>query len=120
MKDKRVRVFHQSLDELVESLDATLRLARWADKDVPPEPLEQSAAQLMTRLGTADRLAAGVFKGTPRDVARVRTLTDAMRRLEQAYLVYARTNESAPGRGQAMADLSTTLDQIRTETLAPQ
>lgn len=117
MKDTRVKVFHQSLDDLVEALDATLRIARWdAAEDLPP-PLKESAGKLMARLGTADRLAGGVFNGNPRDAARVGALTDAMRRLEKAYLAYAGKSDSDSGRDAAIAELSSTLDKVRTETL---
>lgn len=88
MKDKRIVVFRTALAELVESLEATLRLASWDAVEAVPEPLEKSASSLVARLGTADRLAAGVFKGSVGDTARVVALTDAMRRLETAYLGY--------------------------------
>lgn len=117
MQDKRVKVFHRSLEELVESIDATLRLSAWDETEDVPDPLKDSASLLMTRLGTADRLAAGVFNGTSRDAARVNALTDAMRRLEAAYLSYAKSLDSGPRHDEARAELSATLDQVRMERL---
>lgn len=115
MKDRRVTVFHKSLEELVESLDATLRVSSWDPAEAPPLPLENSASQLMARLGAADRLASGVFNGNPRDAVRVSALTDAMRRLETAYLAYVKAAGS--GRDKAREELSATLNQVRTEVV---
>jgi hypothetical protein len=116
MKDKRVLVFRKSLEELIESLDATLRLARWDGSDAVPEPLRDSASRLMARLGTTDRLAAGVFKGTALDVARVTTLTEAMRRLETAYVSYRKKLESVSGASVAAEELAAALEQVRSDT----
>ncbi|GMV16314.1 MAG: hypothetical protein HS104_17040 [Polyangiaceae bacterium] len=118
MKDKRIVVFRTALAELVESLEATLRLASWDAVEAVPEPLEKSASSLVARLGTADRLAAGVFKGSVGDTARVVALTDAMRRLETAYLGY-RKKVGATGfaAGEAGAELSSVLDDVKTHAL---
>ncbi len=116
MKDKRIKVFHKSLEELVESIDATLRVSSWEETEEVPEPLKDSASLLMTRLGTADRLAGGVFNGTSKDAVRVNALTDAMRRLEAAYLSYVRTSESGPRGEKAREELTATLDQVRMES----
>ncbi|MBK7580180.1 MAG: hypothetical protein IPI67_08260 [Myxococcales bacterium] len=120
MKDKRVGVFKKALEELVESLDATVRLAQWDGTESVPDPLKDSASSLMARLGTADRLAAGVFKGTIADVARVTALTDAMRRLEVAYVSYRKNSGGAAGNGdKATRELSTTLDEVKAQSLSP-
>ena len=115
MKDRRVTVFHKSLEELVDSIDATLRVSSWDASDAVPEPLKTSASQLMSRLGTADRLAAGVFNGNSRDAVRVEELTGAMRRLETAYLAYVKAGGSS--RDKARAELTATLDQVRTDVV---
>ncbi len=111
MKDRRVAVFHKSLEELVESLDATLRISSWDPAEAPPLPLENSASQLMARLGAADRLAAGVFNGNSRDAVRVGELTNAMRRLGTAYLAYVKAGDSS--RDKARQELSQMLDEVR-------
>ena len=46
MKDKRIVVFRKALEELVESLEATLRLANWDEADIAPDPLKDSASRL--------------------------------------------------------------------------
>jgi hypothetical protein len=96
MKDTRVTFFRKTLEELVESLEATLRVTRWVGPEVVPEPLKESASRLVTRLGTADRLASGVFKGSPSDSARVDAMLGAMRRLDAAYVAYRKRLESTP------------------------
>jgi hypothetical protein len=119
MKDKRVVVFRKALKELVESLDATLRLANWDDAESVPEPLRDSASRLSDRLGAADRLAAGIFKGNTADVAQVKALTDAMRRVETAYVAHLKSVSSVPENdGKATRELALTLDEIR--SLSPE
>lgn len=119
MKDKRVLVFRKSLEDLVESLEATVRVAEWDGAETVPEPLKDSASKLMTRLGTADRLAAGVFKGTIADVARVTSMTSAMRRLETAYVAYRKRLDTTPERAKAAEELVATLDQVKSESFGP-
>ena len=119
MKDKRIVVFRKALEELVESLEATLRLANWDEADIAPDPLKDSASRLVARLGTTDRLAAGVFKGTTADSARVDQLTGAMRRLGNAYLGYRKQASSvASGKANALTELSTVLDEVKTQALS--
>src|SRR5687767_3689989 len=43
MKDKRVIVFRTAFEELLESLDATVRVTRWDSVEAIPEPLQESA-----------------------------------------------------------------------------
>jgi hypothetical protein len=88
MKDPRVTTYRKALEALIESLDAIVRLKRWTDGEAPPEPLKQSASALVTRLGTAGRLASSHFTGSVADVSRVGTMRDAMRRLDTAYVNY--------------------------------
>lgn len=115
MKDRRVTVFLKSLEDLVESMDATLRLSSWDPAEAAPQPLENSASRLMTRLGTSERLASGVFNGNPRDAARVGIITDAMRRLATAHLAYVKATGS--GRDKARQELAAMLDRVRTEVV---
>jgi Zn-dependent M16 (insulinase) family peptidase len=118
MRNKRIQVFQQSLEELVESIDATLRLSSWDVAEAVPEPLKESASKLMARMAVSDRLVSGVFNGNSRDAAHVRMLTDAMRRLDAAYLAYVKKLESDFGREKARNELSAALDQVRTELLS--
>ena len=69
-KDPRIVTFRGALESLIESLDATVRIARWeAGGESIPEPLRHSAAQLQDRLGSANRLAAGRFVGAPTEAS---------------------------------------------------
>jgi hypothetical protein len=86
--DSRVAIFRGALDSLIESLEATVRVARSASGEGTSELLEASAAQLLPRLGAANRLAAGRFSGSIADVARVQAIAAAVRRLDAAYVVY--------------------------------
>lgn len=88
MKDERVTFFRKALEGLVESLDATVRVARWNSEESVPEPLKGSASRLVERLGTADRLASGTFNGSVGDMARVKTMCGAMKRLDASYVTY--------------------------------
>jgi hypothetical protein len=88
MKDERVKVFRRALQELIESLDAMVRVRRWAGPEAAPEPLQESASRLLGRLGTAGRLAAGTFNGSPADALQVEAMCSAMRRLDAAYVAY--------------------------------
>ena len=88
MKDPRVTTYRKALEGLLESLDATLRIERWPQGDSPPEPLKQSASELVSRLGTAGRLASSRFAGAVADVSRVDSMRAAMRRLDTAYVAY--------------------------------
>lgn len=96
MKDSRIKIFRQTLDGLVESLDATLRVGRWTETEAIPKTLTDSASDLLPRLGAAGRLASSRFSGSVGDVARVKTLTDAMVRLDAAYLAYCQCREGSP------------------------
>jgi len=96
MKDSRVAIFRKTLEALIESLDATVRVGRWAETETVPEPLKESASSLVTRLGAADRLASSRFSGSVADAARVKALVDAMRRLDGAYVAYCQGRDGNP------------------------
>jgi len=118
MKDSRIPSFRKSLEDLVESLDATLRLARWDETEAVPEPLRESASRLVARIGVADRMASGVFRGNAADVTRVQALTAAMRRLETSYVAYREKLKSRSGDSAKAADeLALLLEQVKTENL---
>jgi hypothetical protein len=105
----RVAIFTQAFDVLVESLDAMIRVDAWRDPEPVPDPLKTSAAQLVVRLGTANRLAAGRFSGSIADTARVRAIADAVRCLDAAYLVYVQD----PDRARAAETLSAVIVNIK-------
>jgi len=88
MKDQRVQAFRGAVDGLIESLEATVRLSRWSEREAKPPPLVQSAAQLGERLGTASRLATSRFHGTAAEVGKVDAMRAVLRRLDEAYVVY--------------------------------
>jgi hypothetical protein len=89
----RVAIFTQALDVLVESLDAKIRVEAWRAAEPVPEPLQTSAGQVVVRLATANRLAAGRFSGSIADAARVSVVADAVRRLDAAYVVYVQDTD---------------------------
>lgn len=97
-KDPRIVYFRGALEALVESLDATVRIARWrADGgETIPEPLRESAAQLVDRLGTANRLASGKFVGSPAVVASSDAIGAAIRDLDAAFVAYRRRSDAGP------------------------
>ena len=96
MKDQRLTFFRNTFEALVESLDATVRLARWNSPEAVPEPLRQSATQLLDRLGTANRLATGKFQGSPTVVASMTAIAAAIARLDAAFVQYRKITETAP------------------------
>jgi len=118
MKDPRVTTFRKALEGLVDSLDATLRLKEWSETEDAPDPLRESASQLVTRLATAGRMASGHFSGSVADVARVSTMLGAMRRLDAAYVVYRhRLGGSVTEQDHAVTALRSEIDEARTGAL---
>ncbi len=88
-KDPRIATLRGALESLIESLDATVRVARWeAGGELIPEPLRLSAAQLNDRLGSANRLAADRFVGAPAVVATSDAIKEAIRGLDAAFVAY--------------------------------
>ncbi len=93
-KDPRIVTFRGALESLIESLDATVRIARWEAGGEPiPEPLRLSATQLQDRLGSANRLAAGRFVGAPAVVATSDAIKEAVRDLDAAFVAYRKRAE---------------------------
>jgi hypothetical protein len=116
MKDSRVTYYRKTLEGLLESLDATVRLKRWTGEESVPEPLKESASRLITRLGTVDRLASSQFKGNAADVARVNALVGAMRRLDTAYVAFCQESERGPREREKAAEvLGSAIDATRAE-----
>ena len=95
MTDQRVAAFRKALTALVDSLDATVRVARWPEPEAIPEPLESSASKLLDRLGSANRLAAGRYSGPPPVVACMNAMSAATKDLDAAYAEYRRHLEGS-------------------------
>jgi hypothetical protein len=112
-KDPRIVTFRGALESLIESLDATVRIARWGAGGEPiPEPLHQSAAQLQDRLGSANRLAAGKFVGAPAVVATSDAIKEAVRALDAAFVAY-RKGAAGGQREEAAIELDGELGRIK-------
>jgi hypothetical protein len=90
MNDQRVSAFRKALNALVESLDATVRVARWSGPDAVPVPLETSASQLLDRLGSANRFAADRYLGSPPVIVCMSAMSSATKLLDAAYVEYRR------------------------------
>jgi hypothetical protein len=110
MKDRRVAYFRGALGELLDSLDATLRIARWRDEDAVPAPLRTSASLLPERLGKANRLAADRFVGSPIAVQAVSELSSAIQRLDLAFVAY----RTAPDKLDNASALDAEIARVRT------
>jgi hypothetical protein len=96
LKDKRVEVFRGALESLIESLDATARIVRWNGAEAVPEPLERAALLIDDRLGMANRIAANKFSGSQVLADMMSSMSDAVRRLDAAYIAYRHRLETTP------------------------
>jgi hypothetical protein len=115
-RDPRIVTCRGALESLLESLDATVTIARWVPEgDEPiPEPLQKSAAQLLNRLGAAMRLTSGRFIGAPAVVASSDALRIAVRGLDAAYVAYRKRVDSSPAdRSEAATALDAELGRIK-------
>ena len=113
MRDRRVAYVRSVLSELVESLEATVRIARWPDGEAEavPGPLRASVALLVERLGKANRLAADKFVGSPRSIAALTAMSGAITRLDRAYVAYLK----APDEEESAILLGTEIARVRTD-----
>jgi len=107
MKDQRVSFLRQTLQALLDSLDATARLSRWSSADTAPEPLRESAAKLGERLSAANRLSSSNFVGATQVVASLTGMSQAIQRLDAAYVQYRSRITSKPAE---QADAAVALD----------
>jgi hypothetical protein len=94
--DARVAQLRGVLEALLESLDATVRIARWKEEESAPEPLERSATKLVERLASANRVANGKLVGAPAFVATSSAIVQAIQRLDAALVAYRRNIDTAP------------------------
>ena len=117
-KDPRIVTFRGALESLLESLDATVRIARWrsGDGEPIPEPLHRSAALLQDRLGSATRLAAGRFVGAPAMVNTSEVIKEAVQELDSAFLAYRkRLDGDASERDEAAIVLDAVVGRVKLE-----
>jgi hypothetical protein len=85
-----VGAFRKVLTSLVESLDATVRVARWSGPEAIPAPLKNSASKLLDHLGAANRFASDRYLGSPPVVACMTAMSAATKALDGAYVEYRR------------------------------
>lgn len=101
--DRRVTFQRDVLEGLLESLDATLRVERWPDREALPPALKASAALLHERLGVANRLANDVATGSPRARRMMEEISKAIRSLDEAFVSYRRGSSGSPAERQETA-----------------
>ena len=106
-RDARLTQFRSVLDALIESLDASVRLTRWKEGETKPEALERSAALLLERLGSANRLASAKFVGAPAFVVTSTAIGEAIQALDQAYADYRKSSARGPA---ALEEAAVALD----------
>ncbi len=112
-KDPRIVTFRGALEALIESLDATVRIARWEAGGEPiPEPLRHSAGELQNRLGSANRLATGRFVGAPAVVATSGAIKEAVRDLDAAFVAYRKRADGGQ-REEAVIELDGEVGRIK-------
>jgi hypothetical protein len=112
-KDPRIVTFRGALESLIESLDATVRIARWEAGEEPiPELLRHSAAKLQDRLGSANRFAGGRFIGAPAVVAVSDAIKEAIRSLDAAFVAYRKRAEGGQG-AEAVIELDGEVGRIK-------
>ena len=90
VNDQRVTAFRKVLTSLVESLDATVRVARWSGPEAVPAPLQDSASTLLGHLGSANRFAGSRYVGSPPVVQCMTAMSAATKVLDAAYVEYRR------------------------------
>jgi hypothetical protein len=113
MKDRRVVVFRSALDGLFESLGSVVRIAGWVGPEELPEPIRTAASSLVSRLGSANRLASGKFSGSSTDTVQVTAMSSAITRLDGAYVAYRRRLESEADAREAAIELGAAIEEVR-------
>ena len=114
LNDQRVAAFRKALTGLLESLDATVRIARWSGPEAIPAPLENSASKLLDHLGSANRFAADRYLGSPPVVACMTAMSVATKALDGAYVEYRRRIEGQTGElDQAAMALDHEIDGVK-------
>lgn len=114
MNDQRVTAFRKVLTSLLESLEATVRVARWSGPEAIPTPLKNSESKLLDHLDSANRFAAERYLGSPPVVACMTAMSAAAKILEAAYVEYRRHIEEQKGElDQAAMALDHEIDGVK-------
>ncbi len=114
MNDRRVAAIRSALEVLVESIDATTRIARWDLADPIPDSLRLAAAQLDANLTLANKLVEGNFSGTLAVTSRLVGTSTAIRQLASAYDEFRnRKCASSEESKEALATLDAAIDRAR-------
>jgi hypothetical protein len=114
MKDQRIPFIRKTLDSVLESLEASLRVNRWTDAEAIPEPLKRAADRLLEHLGAADRLTATQFRGNPTDTTRVEAMFAALKHLDRAYVAFRKSRDGSAADIEAAAiTLTEEIDQVK-------
>jgi hypothetical protein len=111
MMDKRVAYRRDVLEGLLDSLEATMRLARWPEAEAVPPALKSSAATLSERLGVANRLTNDQVQGAPTAKKAMEEISKAIRYLDGVYVEYRKSMGGSPaeqleGAGQLEAGIA--------------
>jgi hypothetical protein len=114
MNDRRVAAIRSALEALIESIDATTRIARWDMAEPVPDSLRAAASQLDSNLALANKLVQGNFSGTPAVTSRLVGTSAAIRQLTQAYDEFRSQNcSSKEEKWDALASLDAAIDRAR-------
>jgi len=114
MNDRRVAAIRSALEALIESIDATTRIARWDLAEPVPDSLRAAAAQLEANLTLANKLVQGNFSGTPAVTSRLVGTSSAIRQLTSAYDEFRNRNcSSKEENSEALAALDAAIDRAR-------
>ena len=114
MNDQRVKAFRTALTSLLESLDATVRVARWSGPEAIPVPLNNTASKLLGHLGSANRFAADRYSGPPPVIACMTAMSTATKLLDGAYVEFRRhLNGEKPEVDEAAMALDHELDGVK-------
>jgi hypothetical protein len=114
--DSHMVTFRGALESLLDSLAATVRIARWPQSDGGPVPeaLQRSAVQLQVRLGSATRLASGKFAGSAAALEKSDAIKEAVRDLDAAFVAYRKRLEGvASRRDEAALELDAVLGRVK-------
>jgi hypothetical protein len=116
MKDQRLAHYRAAFESLVESLSAVARICRWEGPDSAPEALQQTAARVLDRLATANRLTGCHLVGRPDVIAVLSRICSAIQKLDKAYVEYRHSVTGTPQEcARAAADLDFEIGDAQTQ-----
>jgi len=118
MNDRRVAAIRSALELLIDSIDATTRIARWDVSDPIPDSLQLAASQLDANLKRANEFVQGNFSGTPAVALRLNGTSAAIRQLASAYGSFQnRDCTNKQENWDALATLDAAIDSARAAML---